>query len=116
MDDRRKRLFVGVEPFDELVDASVVAERLFVVRLALVVAEMDGDALVEKSQFAQARAKRLPLEGAAGENRVIGEERDRSSRLVAAFADDFERLGDAASRKLDVVDLAGALHLDLHPV
>ena len=93
MDDRRKRLLVGVEPFDEFVDAPVVVERLFMVRLALVVAEVDGDALVEKRQLPQTGAKRLPLESATGENRVIREKRDRRPRLVAAVAENLKRLG-----------------------
>ena len=52
----------------------------------------------------------------AAEDRVVGEERHLRARLVAAFADDGERLRDVPARELDVVDLAVALHLHLHPV
>ena len=47
---------------------------------------------------------------------MVWEERDLRARLVAALADDFERLRDVAARELDVVDLAVALDVDLHPV
>ena len=86
------------------------------VRLALVVAEMDLDALVEERQLTQTRTEDLPLERAAGENRMVGEERDLSTGLLTAFADDLKRLRDVPAGELDVMYLAAALHLDLHPV
>ena len=52
----------------------------------------------------------------AAEDRVVGEERHLRARLVAALADDLQRLRHVSARELDVVDLAVALHLHLHPV
>ena len=86
VDDRRKRLLVHVEVRDELVDAALVVERLLVVRVALVVLEVDLHALVEERQLAETRAEDLPLERAAGKDRVVGEERHPRARLLAALA------------------------------
>ena len=47
---------------------------------------------------------------------MVGEERHRRARLIAAVAADFERPGDEPARKLDAVDFAGALDFNLHPV
>ena len=76
---------------------------------------MDRHTLVEEREFAQTRAEDLPLECTAGEDRVVREERDLGAGLLAALADDFGRLGDVSARKLDVMDLAAALDVDLHP-
>lgn len=114
--DGGDRRLVRVQVRDELIDAALVVERLLVVALALVVLEVDLHAPVEEGELAQAVAEDLPLEGVAGEDRVVGEERHLRARLVAAFAHDRERLRDVAARELNVVDLAVALHLHLHPV
>ena len=116
VDHGRERLLVRVEELGELVDAALVVERLLVVAFALIVPEVDLHALVEERELAQAAAEDLPLERVAAEDGVVGEERHLRARLVAAFADDGERLRHVAARELDVVDLAVALHLHLHPV
>ena len=116
VDDGGDRLLVLVQVLDELVYAAVVVEGLLVVGIALVVAEVYRHPLVEEGELAETRAEDLPLERVAREDRVVGEERDFRARLAAALADDLERLRDVAARKLDVVHLAVALHLDLHPV
>ena len=116
VDHGRERLLVRVEVFGELVDAALVVERLLVVALALVVLEVDLHALVEERKLAQAVAENLPLERMAAEDGVVGEERHLRARLVAAFAHHLKRLRHMAARELDVVDLAAALHLHLHPV
>ena len=116
VDDGRERLLVLVEILDELVYAAIVVESLFVMRIALVVAKVNRDAPVEERELAETRAENLPLERAARKDSVVGEERNLSASLVAAFTDDFERLRDMAARELDVVDLSVALDIDLHPV
>ena len=116
VDHRRDGRLVRVEVADERVDAALVVERLLVVLLALVVLEVDAHALVQEREFAQAVAEDLPLERMAAEDRVVREERHLRARLVAALAHNLERLRDVAAGELNVVDLAAALDLHLHPV
>ena len=71
VDDWREWLLVLVEILDELVYAAIVVESLFVMRLALIVAEVNRDAPVEERELAKTRAENLPLERAAGEDRVV---------------------------------------------
>ena len=56
VDYGREWLLVLVEILDELVYAAVIVESLFVMRLALVVAEVNRDAPVEEREFAKTRA------------------------------------------------------------
>ena len=117
VDDRRNGLLVRVEVLRELVDSAFVVEGLVVVLRAFVVAEVDRNAPVEERELAYALHERLPPEGAAREDRVVGEERDRGARVLrSALADDLEGLRDVSARELDVVHFPAALHVHLHPL
>ena len=67
-----QRIFGAVQIFDELGDAAFVAERFFLV--GPFIHELDGQALVEKGQLAQAHFERIVIEADVVENLGIGME------------------------------------------
>ena len=90
-------------------------EGLLVMGFTLVIAEVYRHTLIQEREFPQTVAKDFPLKRMAGENRVVREECDTGTRLVTAFTNDGEGLGDMSARKFNVVNLTAALDFHLHP-
>ena len=95
-----QRLFVAVEVFHEVQDAALVAEFVELGGRFALVADGDGQPLVEVGELAQAHLQIIVIEDDRLENVAVGIEGDLGARLVG-IADD----GEGALRHAAVVDL-----------
>ncbi len=105
----------AVQVLDELRDAAVILERVFLILVVAIIGELDGQALVEESQFAEAHFKRVVVERDIVENFGIRVEGDaRTGALGRADVLDLGRC--LAALVFLYVGPAVTLNLGFYPV
>ena len=108
------RFFGAVEVLDELRHAAAVGEGFLLA--GAFVGQLDGQALVEEGQLAQAVFQGVVVEGGVVEDLGVGLEGDLGAGAVAGRDADLLDVGDGLAAFVFLhVDLAAAANLGLGP-